>query len=74
MNDERMRVLIGSGLARIRRGRRYPEERITHHHTEADHGAFLERPFLEALDRVQARIEARSMETGPMETEPGPDR
>ncbi|MGH2681051.1 MAG: CehA/McbA family metallohydrolase [Actinomycetota bacterium] len=63
-NDERMRVLIESGLARIRRGRRYPEERITHHHTEADHGAFLERPFLEALDRVRARIETGSMETG----------
>ena len=59
-NDERMRVLIEAGLSRIRRGRRYPEERITHHHTEADHGAFLERPFLEALDRVRARIEAGS--------------
>ncbi|MGH2640553.1 MAG: CehA/McbA family metallohydrolase, partial [Actinomycetota bacterium] len=73
-NDERMRVLIESGLDRIRRGRRYPEERITHHHTEADHGAFLERPFLEALDRVRARIEGGSTGTGPVETEPEPDR
>ena len=55
--DRRMLTLIEAGLERIRRGRRYPEDRITHHHPEADHGAFLERPFLEALERVRARME-----------------
>jgi hypothetical protein len=52
-----MLTLIEGGLERIRRGRRYPEDRITHHHLETDHGAFLERPFLEALERVRARAE-----------------
>ena len=51
-HDERLRVVVRAGLDRIRRGRRYPEDRITHHHTEDDHGAFLERPFLEALERL----------------------
>ena len=55
--DRRMLTLIEAGLDRIRRGRRYPEDRITHHHPEADHGAFLERPFLEALERVRARMQ-----------------
>jgi hypothetical protein len=52
---ERMRTLIEAGLERIRTGRRYPEDRITHHHDENDHQAFLERPFLEALERVRTR-------------------
>ena len=52
-----MRTLVQAGLDRIRHGRRYPEDRITHHHTEADHDAFLERPFLEAMERVRARME-----------------
>jgi hypothetical protein len=55
--DRRMLTLIEGGLDRIRHGRRYPEDRITHHHLEDDHGAFLERPFLEALERVRARME-----------------
>ena len=55
--DRRMLTLIEGGLDRIRRGRRYPEDRITHHHTEPDHDAFLERPFLEAMQRVRARME-----------------
>jgi hypothetical protein len=55
--DRRMLTLIQGGLERIRTGRRYPEDRITHHHREPDHDAFLERPFLEALERVRARIE-----------------
>jgi hypothetical protein len=55
--DRLMLTLIEGGLERIRRGRRYPEDRITHHHLETDHGAFLERPFLEALERVRARAE-----------------
>lgn len=55
--DRRMLTLIEGGLDRIRHGKRYPEDRITHHHPEDDHGAFLERPFLEALERVRARME-----------------
>jgi hypothetical protein len=55
--DRRMLTLISGGLDRIRRGRRYPEDRITHHHLESDHDAFLERPFLEAMERVRARME-----------------
>jgi hypothetical protein len=35
---------------------RVPEERITHHRGESDHQAFLELPFLEALDRVRVRM------------------
>ena len=57
VEDRRMLALIQAGLDRIRRGRRYPEDRITHHHLEADHSAFLERPFLEALARVRERME-----------------
>jgi hypothetical protein len=55
--NRRMHVLIEAGLERIRNGRRYPEDRITHHHVEPDHAAFLERPFHEALERVRARME-----------------
>jgi hypothetical protein len=55
--DRRMLTLIEGGLERVRRGRRYPESRITHHHLEDDHAVFLERPFLEALERVRARME-----------------
>jgi hypothetical protein len=54
--DRRMLALIEGGLERIRRGRRYPEDRITHHHVERSHEAFLERPFLEARERVRARM------------------
>ncbi len=54
--DRRMLALIEGGLERIRNGRRYPEGRITHHHRNEDHAAFLERPFLEALERVRARL------------------
>jgi hypothetical protein len=52
-----MLALIEGGLARTRSGRRYPEDRITHHHSEADHQAFLERPFIEAMERVRARLD-----------------
>jgi hypothetical protein len=52
---ERMRTLVEAGIGRLRAGRRYPEDRITHHHGEEDHQAFLERPFREALDRLTLR-------------------
>lgn len=48
---------IEAGIARLRSGRHYPEHRITHHHGEEDHQAFLERPFIEALELVRARLE-----------------
>jgi hypothetical protein len=51
-----MLTLIDAGIARLRSGRTYPEDRITHHHGEADHQAFLERPFLEAREAVRARL------------------
>ncbi len=53
----RMVTLIEGGLQRIRSSRQYPLDRITHHHREPDHMAYLERPFLEALELVQARLE-----------------
>jgi hypothetical protein len=52
-----MLALIEGGIMRLRSGRQYPEDRVTHHHGDADHRAFLERPFLEALERVRARLE-----------------
>lgn len=54
--DRRMLTLIEGGLERVSHGRRYPEDRITHHHLEDDHTGFLERPFLEAIERVRARM------------------
>jgi hypothetical protein len=53
-----MRTLVDAGLERVRTRRRaYPEDRITHHHGQPDHLAFLERPFLEARDAIARRIE-----------------
>jgi len=53
-----MLALIDGGLQRVRRvAVRYPEDRISHQHGEADHSAYLERPFLEALERVRERID-----------------
>jgi len=57
-----MLALIEGGLARVRRvASQRPDRRISHHHGEPDHRAFLERPFLEALARVTERLDlARS--------------
>jgi hypothetical protein len=55
-----MQTLIEAGIQRLRAGRAYPEDRITHHHTDPNHQAFLERPFIEALERVRARIQTGS--------------
>jgi hypothetical protein len=52
-----MLAMVDGGLQRVRQHAvRYPEDRISHHHGEPDHGAFLERPFLEALERVRSRL------------------
>lgn len=53
-----MLTQIQGGIDRLRSGRHYPEDRITHHHAQPDHQAFLERPFVEALERVCARFGA----------------
>ncbi len=53
-----MEALIEGGLAHMRQSApRYPEGRISHHHGEPDHMAFLERPFREALERVRERLQ-----------------
>ena len=57
-----MIALIDGGIQRIRgHAVHYPEDRITHHHGESDHRAFLERPFVEALARVRERLAAHGL-------------
>jgi hypothetical protein len=61
----RMLTLIEAGITRLGSGRAYPEGRVTHHHGEPDHQAFLERPFVEARERVRARLATAPGTTGP---------
>ena len=50
-------ALSEGGLERIRHyAVRYPGYQITHQHGEADHRAFLERLFLQALGQVTERL------------------
>jgi hypothetical protein len=54
-----MLTLVGGSLEYIRQ--RSPQHRpgtVTHHHGEADHQAYLERPFLEAEALLRARLGA----------------
>ena len=52
-----MLTLVEGGLAYVRDlAPRRPALRVRHHHGEADHQAFLERPFLEALAALRARL------------------
>jgi hypothetical protein len=52
-----MLTQIQGALSYVReRAPQFPEGSVTHHHHEADHLAFLERPFLEALDNVHRRL------------------
>ncbi|HXK92890.1 MAG TPA: CehA/McbA family metallohydrolase [bacterium] len=60
MHDEEtaqyMMTLIHGGLEYIRNhSGQYPRGSVTHHHGEDDHLDYLERPFREALERIQAR-------------------
>lgn len=56
---EYMLTLIEGSLAHIQQqSRHYPPEMITHHHGEADHLAFLERPFHEAVEAIHRRMHA----------------
>ncbi|MGH2634963.1 MAG: CehA/McbA family metallohydrolase [Actinomycetota bacterium] len=51
-------TLVEGSLAYVRgRAVRYPQGHATHHHGEEDHLAYLERPFLEARDLLQRRLE-----------------
>ena len=52
-----MLTLVEGGLAYVRdMAPRRPSGRVSHHHGEADHQAFLERPFLEAQAALRARL------------------
>jgi hypothetical protein len=52
-----MVMLIEGSLEHIRhRALRYPEGHATHHHGEADHLAYLERPFLDARAELERRL------------------
>jgi len=61
-----MLALIEGGRQRVRHHAvSYPEGRISHHHGEPDHRAFLERPFAEALERVLERLAANGAAVAP---------
>ncbi len=52
-----MLTLIDGSLTYIRElAPRYPAGTVTHHHGEADHQAYLERPFLEAREALHRRL------------------
>ncbi|HMO57769.1 MAG TPA: hypothetical protein PKC19_10450, partial [Roseiflexaceae bacterium] len=54
-----MITLAEGGLAHMRRkALQYPPGSVTHHHGEADHQAFLERPFHEAIAAIHRRMHA----------------
>ncbi len=54
-----MLTLISGSLDYIRRrSPRYPDETTTHFHGRPDHLAELERPFLEAVEAIHARMHA----------------
>ena len=38
---------------------RRPPGTVTHHHSEVDHDAYLERPFHEAREAISRRLELR---------------
>ena len=52
-----MLTLVGGSLEYVRqRAPRWRPDRVTHHHGEADHQAYLERPLLEAHAALRARL------------------
>ena len=54
-----MLTLINGSLTYIRKqSPRYRPGTVTHHHGEADHQAYLERPFREALEAIHRRMHA----------------
>jgi len=53
-----MQALVEGSLAYVReRSTQHRPDLVSHHHGEADHLAYLERPFLEALDLIRARLD-----------------
>ena len=61
-----MLTLIGGSLEYIRQlSPRWRPGTVTHHHGEADHQAFLERPFLEAQAALRARLGSESKRVHP---------
>jgi hypothetical protein len=56
-----MLTLLHGGIEYIRtRTRQYAPGTVTHHHGEDDHMAYLEKPFLEAIEAVRKRIRSHS--------------
>ena len=54
---EQMLTLIEMNLAYVREmALRRPPGTVTHHHSEADHDAYLERPFHEARKAITGRL------------------
>jgi len=54
-----MLTLLHGGLEYIRcRSRQHPPHTVTHHHAEEDHLVYLERPFQEALRKIQTRMQS----------------
>ena len=52
-----MLTLAEGGLSYIRKtARHYSSGSVTHHHGETDHQAFLERPFMEAIETIHKRM------------------
>jgi hypothetical protein len=55
---EYMLTLVGGSLEYIRNhSPQWPPGTVSHHHGEADHLAYLERPFLEARDALRRRLD-----------------
>ncbi len=54
---EYMMTLVEGDLAYIRQSSgQHAHDNVTHHHGEADHLAYLERPFHEAVEAIQQRL------------------
>lgn len=54
---EYMLTMIEGGLAYMRGlSAQWQDVRVTHHHGEADHQAYLERPFIEARNAIVSRL------------------
>ena len=58
---EYMLTLVDGSLAYINnKAAVHTHDRITHHHGEADHNAFLQRPFIEAKTNLLKRLETKT--------------
>ena len=58
---EYMLTLVDGSLAYINnKAAVHTHDRITHHHGEADHNAFLQRPFIEAKTNLLKRLKTKT--------------